>query len=95
MAAHELAGQLLDTGGYDSRITVLGHIQRGGSPSAFDAVLASRMGAAALTGLVEGQTGVMAAYRRGGMELVPLSLAWEQKKELNTELLDLVEKLSI
>lgn len=95
MAAHELAGQLMDTGGYDSRITVLGHLQRGGSPTAFDAVLASRMGAAALEGLVTGQKRVMAAYRHGGMELAPLSLAWEQKKSLNPELLDLVEKLSI
>ena len=95
MAAHELADQLLDTGGYDSRISVLGHIQRGGSPTAFDAVLASQMGATALQGLAEGQSGVMAAYRRGGMELVPLSLAWEQQKKLNVELLDLVEKLSI
>ncbi len=95
MPAHELAAQLEDTGGYTARITVLGHLQRGGSPTAYDAVLASRMGSGAVEALKEGKSGVMAGCVAGRIEFCPLARTWEERKPLNPALLELVEKLSI
>jgi phosphofructokinase-like protein len=73
-------GQLLerelgDRTGYDTRATVLGHIQRGGTPTAFDRVLATRLGLAAIDAAHEGNWGVMPALRGTRIELVPLSEA--------------------
>ena len=59
--------------GVEARVTVLGHVQRGGSPSMFDRVLATRMGATAVDYLHEGRTGVMAAIH--GLEIVPIPFA--------------------
>jgi phosphofructokinase-like protein len=61
--------------GYESRATVLGHIQRGGTPTAFDRVLATRLGLAAVDAADEGQWGVMPALRGTRIQLVPLSEA--------------------
>ncbi|PJF23864.1 MAG: ATP-dependent 6-phosphofructokinase, partial [Phototrophicales bacterium] len=58
--------------GFEIRLTILGHIQRGGSPSAFDRLLATRMGVHAVRFLKEGQTGVMTALQ--GRQIVPLPL---------------------
>jgi ATP-dependent phosphofructokinase / diphosphate-dependent phosphofructokinase len=61
--------------GYESRATVLGHIQRGGTPTAFDRVLATRLGLAAADAAHEGRWGVMPALRGARIQLVPLSEA--------------------
>jgi phosphofructokinase-like protein len=61
--------------GYESRATVLGHIQRGGTPTAFDRVLATRLGLAAVDAAHDGRWGVMPALRGTRIELVPLSEA--------------------
>ena len=61
--------------GFDARATVLGHIQRGGTPTAFDRVLATRLGLAAVDAANEGRWGVMPALRGTRIELVPLSEA--------------------
>ena len=61
--------------GFESRATVLGHIQRGGTPTAFDRVLATRLGLAAMDGANETRWGVMPALRGTRIELVPLSEA--------------------
>jgi 6-phosphofructokinase 1 len=95
MSAVELRDRLKDTGGYDARITVLGYLQRGGSPTARDAILASRMGAFAVESMLEGKTGSMVGCLNNAMELRPLERAWKERKLLNPELLELVEKLSI
>jgi 6-phosphofructokinase 1 len=95
MSAQALADHLKDTGGYEARITVLGHIQRGGSPTSFDAVLASRMGAAAVEALLGGERGVMVGVTNGAIRTCPLSVAWEEKKPLDAERMQLVETLSI
>jgi 6-phosphofructokinase 1 len=95
MPAQDLRDQLKDTGGYEARVTVLGHIQRGGSPCSVDVVLASQMGKCAVDALLEGKTAVMTASRCGKVELVPLSWSWERKKLLDPELMELVEVLSI
>ena len=95
MSALELKNRLQDTGGYDARVTVLGYIQRGGSPSSFDTVLASRMGAFAVESILEGKSGSMVCSICGQMALCPLEDAWKSPKYLNPELLALVEKLSV
>jgi len=59
-------------GAYDSRLTVMGHIQRGGSPTASDRILASRLGHAAVEALVEGDYGKMVGVRGQRIERVPL-----------------------
>jgi ATP-dependent phosphofructokinase / diphosphate-dependent phosphofructokinase len=61
--------------GYESRATVLGHIQRGGTPTAFDRVLATRLGVAAIDAADEGRWGVMPALRGTRIQLVALSEA--------------------
>ena len=61
--------------GYETRTTVLGHVQRGGTPTAFDRVLATRLGVAAVDAASEGRFGTMAALRGQRIELVPLGEA--------------------
>ncbi len=95
MPAEALKNALMDTGGYEARVTVLGHVLRGGSPTSFDTVLASRMGVAAVQALVEGRRGVMVGVSCGQMKLSPLPAAWEEKKWLNPELMGLIDILSI
>jgi 6-phosphofructokinase 1 len=73
-------GQLLereieDRTGFEARATVLGHIQRGGTPTAFDRVLATRLGLAAVDAADAGRWGVMPALRGSEIELVPLAEA--------------------
>ncbi len=80
---------------YKATVTVLGHIQRGGSPSSYDATIATRMGAYAVTCLMEGRFGVMTGLANGRMTAVSLPYTWEKKKTLNPELLALVRELSI
>jgi len=72
---------------YDVRVSVLGHIQRGGSPSCFDRVLASRMGVKAVETLLEGKTNYMVGLLDNKMELTPLEKAIKGKSEINLELL--------
>jgi 6-phosphofructokinase 1 len=71
--------------GYDARATVLGHIQRGGTPTAFDRVLATRLGIAAIDAASEGRWGMMTALRSMKIELVPLKDAVAQLKTVPPE----------
>ena len=71
--------------GYDSRATVLGHIQRGGTPTAFDRVLATRLGIAAIDAASEGRWGMMTALRSTKIDLVPLKDAVAQLKTVPPE----------
>lgn len=95
MSARDLADQIKDTSDYDARIVVLGHIQRGGSPSSFDAVLASRLGAGAIEALLRGEKGVMVGRECGKIVTNPLSVAWEKRKELDMDMMALVDILGI
>ncbi len=95
MSASELAAHLRGCSDYDPRIVVLGHIQRGGAPSCFDTVLASRLGAAAVDVLIEGQKGIMVGRIDGNITASPLETAWEKKRPLDPDMLRLVETLSI
>ena len=95
MSASDLASKLKDTAGYDARIVVLGHIQRGGSPSSFDAVLASRLGGGAVEALVKGEFGTMVGRTGGKIVTSPLPVAWEEKKELDADMMALMDILGI
>ena len=64
--------------GIETRATVLGHIQRGGTPTAFDRVLATRVGIAAIDAASDGRWGTMAALRGNAIEMVPLKEAVAQ-----------------
>ncbi len=70
--AHALAKELEALTGYETRVTILGHLQRGGSPSAFDRVIATRMGNMAVELMKSGSFGMLVAYRGG--DVVPVSL---------------------
>lgn len=80
---------------YDARVTILGHIQRGGSPSARDRILASRMGDAAIEALMEGQRNVMIGIQNGQITYVPIAKALLKRKEIVREHIELVKILSI
>ena len=80
---------------YDVRVTILGHWQRGGSPTAVDRILASRMGAAAVDALLEDQRNVMIGIRNDEIVYVPFSKAIKNDKPINRELLNTLRRLSI
>lgn len=79
---------------YDIRITVLGHLQRGGSPSAFDRVSASRLGFAAVEALTDDQKSVMVGIQNNKISLVPFRKAVKLHKDVNRDLLEIAEILS-
>lgn len=80
---------------YDIRVTILGHIQRGGSPSCADRVLASRLGYGAVVGLMDGKTNVMAGMRSNDMVYTPIEEAIKKHNEINKDLLLISEILAI
>ena len=76
-------------------VTILGHIQRGGSPTAHDRILASRMGSAAIDALLEDQRNVMIGIRNNEIEYIPFNKAIKNDKPIDRELLNTLRKLSI
>ncbi len=80
---------------YDIRVTVLGHIQRGGSPSCQDRVLASRLGIAAVEGLLDGKTNLMAGIRSNKVVFTPIDEAIKKHNEIDTELIKVANILAI
>jgi 6-phosphofructokinase 1 len=79
---------------YDPRVTVLGHIQRGGSPSALDRVLASQLGNAAVNALIANKTNVMVGLVDKKIAFTPFEKAIKHHQEINMNLLNLAEVLS-
>jgi len=80
---------------YDVRVSILGHVQRGGSPTANDRILASRMGAAAIDALNDDQRNVMIGIQNDEIVYVPFSKAIKKNKPLPVDLLETLKKLSI
>ena len=80
---------------YDVRVSILGHLQRGGSPTAHDRILASRMGAAAIDALLDDQRNVMIGITNDEIVFVPFSKAIKNDKPINRELLNTLRRLSI
>ncbi|HHV85910.1 MAG TPA: 6-phosphofructokinase [Petrimonas sp.] len=80
---------------YDVRVSILGHLQRGGSPTAQDRILASRMGIAAIQALLENQRNVMIGIRENEIDYVPFKRAIKKDREISSELLEVLKISSI
>jgi 6-phosphofructokinase 1 len=78
----------------DYRVCVLGHIQRGGSPTARDRVLGSKLGSSAVEALLAGHDGCMVGEVDGNISLTPLQQTWDQHREIDRSLLDLAHRLT-
>lgn len=88
--AKELEGKVKS----EMRVTILGHIQRGGAPSAFDRIISTKMGAFAVEKLIEGESGIMVGIESNKVVTHPISYAWEQKKSIDAKDYDLALILS-
>ena len=77
------------------RVTILGHLQRGGSPTANDRILASRMGAAAVDALLDDQRNVMIGVKNDEIVYVPFTKAIKNDKPINRDLVSTLRRLSI
>jgi len=86
-----LAKEIESRTGYESRAVVLGHIQRGGTPTAFDRVLSTRFGIAAIDAVHDNDFGTMVALRCGSVVRVPLSEATGELKLVDPELYDVAK----
>ena len=80
---------------YDVKISILGHLQRGGRPSARDRILACRTGVGAVEAIMQGQRNVMVGIRNGEIVYVPLSEAIRSDKPLDRKLIKVLDELSI
>ena len=80
---------------YDVRVTILGHLQRGGTPSALDRILASRLGCASIEALKEGQRNVMIGISNDQIVYVPIDRAVKKDKPIDRELINVLAMLSI
>ena len=80
---------------FDARVTILGHLQRGGSPTAKDRILASKMGATAIEALSEGQRNVMIGIKNGDYVYVPFKRAIAHSQQMDLKDVDLVRILSM
>jgi 6-phosphofructokinase 1 len=93
--ATDLAKALEDMDvGFHTRVTVLGHIQRGGSPTAYDRLIASRMGFKAVEALLQGQSGVMTGLQGREIELVPIADVISNKRAVSMEYYDMAKVLA-
>jgi len=79
---------------FDMRVSILGHIQRGGSPSAKDRVIASRMGAAAVDALLDNQKCIMIGLQNDKIVHVPLNKTVKLHKAINPDLIDLIDEIA-
>ena len=91
----QLAKDIEDKTGIESRATVLGHVQRGGSPTLRDRVVASEMGYKAVELLVQGKSNRVVAMRHGDIVDFDITEALQMKKQFNKELYDIALKISI
>lgn len=89
---HEYVNRRRDT--FESRLTVLGHVQRGGSPTAYDRLLGSRLGAAAAEALAERRSGIMVGVLGGRVETYPLEDVCAHPRRLDEETYELALTLS-
>ena len=80
---------------YDVRVSVLGHMQRGGSPSCFDRVLASRMGVKAVESLLEGKSNLMVGLLNDKITVTPLEKAIKGQSKINKELIRVSDIMSV
>ena len=89
--AVQLEGEIEERTGYESRMTILGHVQRGGTPTAYDRVLATRFGVAAADAVADGDFGKMVALRGTRIERVSIDEALAEPKLVDPELYETAE----
>lgn len=94
-SAYKIGEELHSRSGFDTRITILGHLQRGGNPSALDAVIAAAMGGKAVEIIMSKETNKMTAYVNQKVVSIPLDVAYGEMPPFNRELYDLANQLSI
>lgn len=92
--AYDLAEAIRKKSGFESKICILGHLQRGGSPTAQDRILASRLGASAVDGLLHGHRDVMIGLQNDQVVTVPFSEVVTKHKAIRLELMQLTQILS-
>jgi len=80
--------------GFDLRTTILGHVQRGGAPTAYDRLLATRLGAGAVAALARGENGVLIGMQQGSVATTPLAAVIGRQKPINPELFTLARVLA-
>ena len=80
--------------GFRTRVTVLGHIQRGGTPTAYDRLVASRMGFKAVEGLLQGQGGMMTGLKGRGIVFVPIADVIANERKVNMEYYEMAKALA-
>jgi 6-phosphofructokinase 1 len=96
MPARAVADHIRDVyGGADARVTVLGYIQRGGTPSFFDRIMGARFGEAAADAAANGDFGRMVAYRNGKCVLVPLEEVAGRRRQIQPEVFELAKRMDI
>ena len=92
-SAMEISEMLKEKMGLDPRVTVLGHIQRGGSPNARDREIAARMGYAAVVALAEGRSNLIVCTRGGYLVETPIEEALQMKKHLQMDRYEVLEAM--
>ncbi len=92
--AYDLAEAILQKAGFDAKVCILGHIQRGGSPTAADRILASRLGAEAVEALRRGECDAMTGLVKGAVVVVPFDNVIGVKKSVAPELVSLLRSLA-
>jgi 6-phosphofructokinase 1 len=92
--AQVLAADLIRDTGYDIRVAILGHVQRGGPPTALDRVLASQFGARAVDVLNAGERAALIATRGGDLVTTDLAAAWQVRPALRSDLFTLSRRLA-
>ncbi|EYB69700.1 6-phosphofructokinase [Deinococcus phoenicis] len=90
-----VAGAIEAGTGLETRVSILGHIQRGGSPVSSDRVLASRLGEAAVYALMDGRSDVMVGRTNGEISLTPLPETWDRRKDVSRDLYSCAKTLSV
>lgn len=93
--AYDLAEAIRKKTGLDAKVCILGHIQRGGSPTAADRILASRLGSAAVDALLAGQCDIMVGIEKNDLVHVPLELATQREKKTSLDYVKLSNLLAI
>lgn len=93
--AYDLAEAIRKKSGLDAKVCILGHLQRGGSPTASDRILASRMGAAAIDALLAGQSDVMIGTESDKLITMSLEIVTRSEKKTSLDLVNLATALSI
>lgn len=90
----KLANEIQEITGIQTRATILGHLQRGGSPTTLDCMHATMMGYKAVMGIINGERNKIVAYNKGAYQLIDIKEAFEMKKQFDPEIYEVIKTLS-